>query len=128
MDHIVNKIVALNTVTETLVRITYTKTEYTSFNDIEIDHDPNYDENHHHHYSSKHFICILSVYGSKDDDWEETTLFLPDLYKGKVHIKRLNSGIEDINERGIWTENSRNNSVYDTDHYHLIITKVEKMN
>ena len=129
MDHIVNQIAALNTITETLVRITYIKTEYRCPTKAEIEYDEyDYNEEYHHHYSSKHFICILSVYGSKDDDWGETSLFLPDLYKGKVHAKRLEHTIKDINERGIRTENSRNNAVYETDHHHLIITKVEMMN
>ena len=129
MEDIVQQIVNCNTITETLVRITYCKTEYCCPSKAEIDHeDYDYNEDQHHHYNSKQFICILSVFGNKSDNWVNCPLFVDTLDKGTIHARRLSCGIKEMDERGIWTANSRNTAVYDTDHYHLIITKVEMLN
>jgi len=129
MEHIMKQIVECNTITETLVRITYLKTQYCCPSESEIkDDDFDYNEEQHHQYCTKQFICILSVHGSKYDDWDNVPLTVHELYKGKIHAKRLSCGITEMNERGIWTEDSRNSAVYETNHYQLIITKVEMMN
>ena len=129
MDHIMKQIVECNTIKEILVRITYLKTEYRCPSESEIkDDDFDYNDEQHHHYYTKQFICILSVHGRKDDNWINVPLFVHTLDEGKIHARRLSCGITEMNERGIWTEDSRNTAVYDTDHYQLIITKVEMMN
>jgi len=129
MDHIIKEIVKCNTITETLVRITYLKTIYRCPTNAEIEFDEyDYNSEAHHSYYTTQKICILSVHGSKYDDWEVAPLFIAGMEKGKIHDKRLDSGIKEMNHRGIWTETSYDTSVDNDDHYHLIITKVEMMN
>jgi len=129
MEHIVKQIVKCNTITEKLVRITYCKTIYRCPTDAEIEYDGyDYDSNQHHAYYTTRNVCILSVHGSKHDEWRVCDLFADGMQKGKIHDKRLDQGIKEMNSRGIWTENSYDTSVENEDHYHLIITKVEMMN
>tara|TARA_R110001599_G_scaffold70329_1_gene197342 strand:- start:875 stop:1264 length:390 start_codon:yes stop_codon:yes gene_type:complete len=129
MDHIVKQIVKCNTITEKLVRITYLKTIYRCPTKAEIEYDEyDYDEENHHAYYTTQKVCILSVHGSKYDEWSGCPLFIDNMEKGKIHDKRLDSGIKEMNRRGIWTETSYDTSVHNEDHFHLIITKVEMMN
>mgnify|MGYP003113850379 CR=1 FL=1 len=122
------QIVECNTITETLVRITYLKTIYRCPTELEIEHDDCYDDDMHHQYYTKQLICIFTVHGSKYDDWSGVPQFIDDIPKGKIHVKRLNSGVEEMNRTGIWSVNTFNQSVYNTDHYHLVVTKIEMMN
>ena len=136
MEHIVKQIVECNTITERLVRITYLKTLYRCPSQAEIEHDDSdYCEDYHHSYATTHHICILSVYGSKDDPWTEAPYIstriesvITGMRKGKIHAKRLEATIKDINERGVCSEDDDNCSVHDKNHYQLNIIKVERMN
>jgi len=130
MDHIVNQIAALNTITETLVRITYLKTIYRCPTKAEMEYDEyDHDEENHHAYYTTKKVCILSVYGernSNDDEWRACTID-SDIRIGKIHKRYLGNMKEIMNRQG-FCQYHFNRALYEDDHYQIIITKIETMN
>ena len=132
MDHIVKEIKDFNVLTETLIRVTYLKTEYRCPTEAErAFEDFDYNEDFHHNYNTTKHITILSTYGDVNCEFNSTEWrkqdFDKDFNNAKIHKKKVKLIEEDINALGLW--NFVNNRVaYDDNHYTLNILSIEKLN
>ena len=130
MQDIVNEISKFNTLTETLVRMTYLKTVYSCPTQAEREcADYDYDDEHHHHYGTTKHIVILSVYGEEnanDQQWRNATID-GDISRAKIHLRTLNTITGHIESSGFYQDHF-NDAVYDDNHYQMTILSVEKLN
>jgi len=130
MQDIVNEISKFNTLTETLVRMTYLKTVYSCPTQAEREcADYDYQEEYHHHYRTDKHIVILSVYGEEnanDQQWRNATLD-GGILSAKIHKRYVKNITEDIACSGFYQAHF-NDAVYDDNHYQMTILSVEKLN
>jgi len=130
MQDIVNQITEFNTLTETLVRMTYLKTVYSCPSQAEREcEDYDYQEEYHHHYGTTKHIVILSVYGEENannQQWRNATID-GDILRAKIHKRYLKNITEQINTSGFYQDHF-NPAVYDDSHYQMTILSIEKLN